>query len=155
MSPFLKDAGCRGKLYAINPTRNDRVSETADILADVLVIDDDAVMRDLVADWLDAAGYRVRSAADCQAALAQAVRARPRLIVTDMCMPGASGAAAIARLRQQQPQARIIAISGHFNSGHGVAAEEALAAGAARAFAKPVKRAAFIEAVTEILAQPD
>ena len=36
---------------------------------DVLVIDDDAILRDLVADWLLAAGYKVRKAADCKAAL--------------------------------------------------------------------------------------
>ena len=29
-------------------------------LAEVLVIDDDEIMRDLVADWLEAAGYAVR-----------------------------------------------------------------------------------------------
>ena len=38
--------------------------------ADVLVIDDDEIMRDLVADWLAAAGYGVRKAADCPAGLA-------------------------------------------------------------------------------------
>ncbi|MDB5803269.1 MAG: response regulator receiver protein [Betaproteobacteria bacterium] len=130
---------------------NDRVSEAATIPVDVLVIDDDAVMRELVADWLDAAGYRVRKAGDCQSGLAQARRVRPALIVTDMTMPGASGAAAIAKLRQQHPETRIIAISGHFNSGHGLSAEEALEAGAARTFGKPVKRADFIGAVAEIL----
>jgi CheY-like chemotaxis protein len=133
---------------------NDRVTETANLGTDVLVIDDDSVMRELVADWLDAAGYRVCKAIDCQAALAQAERARPQLIVTDMCMPGASGAIAIARLRQQHPGARIIAISGHFKSGHGLSAEEALAAGALRAFGKPVKRAEFISAVAEVLGLP-
>lgn len=131
------------------------MSETENLLADVLVIDDDAVMRELVADWLDAAGYRVSAACDCQAGLEQARRAPPRLIVTDMCMPGASGAAAITRLKLQYPRARIIAISGHFNSARGLSAEEALAAGAARTFGKPVKRAAFIDAVAEILALPE
>ncbi|HEX4326770.1 MAG TPA: response regulator [Burkholderiales bacterium] len=131
------------------------MSEIANIQVDVLVIDDDSVMRELVADWLDAAGYRVGKATDCQAGLEQACRVRPGLIVTDMVMPGASGATAIARLRQQHPGVRIIAISGHFNSGHGLSAEEALEAGAARAFGKPVKRAEFIGAVAEILGPPE
>ena len=112
-------------------------------------------MRELVADWLDAAGYRVGKAIDCQAGLEQACRVRPMLIVTDMCMPGASGATAIARLKQQHPGVRIIAISGYFNSAHGLSAEEALKAGAVRTFGKPVKRAEFIGAVAEILGPPE
>lgn len=127
------------------------MSETANIPVDVLVIDDDSVMRELVADWLDAAGYRVGKAIDCQTGLAQACLVKPLLIVTDMYMPGASGAVAIAKLKQQHPGVCIIAISGHFNSGHGLSAEEALEAGAARTFGKPVKRADFIGAVAEIL----
>jgi CheY-like chemotaxis protein len=35
--------------------------------AEILVIDDDAVMRDLVADWLEAGGYKVRKATSCRA----------------------------------------------------------------------------------------
>lgn len=154
VTSIIDDPG-RCKLYAIRAAWDDRVSETENILADVLVIDDDSVMRELVADWLDAAGYRVCMAVDCQAGLEQAGRARPQLIVTDMHMPGASGATAIARLKQQHPQARIVAISGHFNSGHGLSAAEALAAGAVRAFGKPVKRAEFIDAVAAILGRPE
>jgi CheY-like chemotaxis protein len=36
--------------------------------AEILVIDDDPIMRDLVADWLEAAGYSVHKATDCNAA---------------------------------------------------------------------------------------
>jgi CheY-like chemotaxis protein len=130
------------------------VSETAKIHVDVLVIDDDAVMRELVADWLEAAGFRVHQAANCQSGLDRACHAEPQLIVTDMCMPGASGAAAIAKLKHMHPGARVIAVSGHFNSGHGVSAEAALAAGAERALAKPLKRAEFIGAVAALLGLP-
>jgi DNA-binding NtrC family response regulator len=121
---------------------------------DVLVIDDDAVMRELIADWLEAAGYSVRKAADCQAGLDQAILAVPQLVVTDMCMPGPSGVAAITKLKGSHPGVRVIAISGHFNSGHGLSAEAAVDAGATRALAKPVKRAEFIRAVAEILGPP-
>jgi two-component system response regulator ResD len=130
------------------------VSETAKIHVDVLVIDDDAVMRELVADWLEAAGFRVHRAANCQAGLDQACQVEPQLVVTDMCMPGASGAAAIAKLKHQHPGVRVIAVSGHFNSGHGVSAEAALAAGAERALPKPLKRAEFISAVAGLLGLP-
>lgn len=119
--------------------------------ADVLIIDDDAIMRDLMADWLQAAGYGVRKAANCCAAEAEARRAAPALIISDMFMPGPCGAAAIAQIKQAVPGIHVIAVSGHFNSGQGLSAEGALAAGAARALAKPVKRAELVRAVTELL----
>lgn len=122
--------------------------------ADVLVIDDDPIMRDLVADWLEAAGYGVRKAADCCAGVAEAERAAPALVVTDMCMAGPSGAVAIAKIRQRHEGMPVIALSGHFHFGHGLSAETALQAGAARALPKPVTRVEFMRAVADLLGPP-
>ena len=121
---------------------------------DILVIDDDAIMRDLMADWLEAAGYSVRKAGSCSAAVAEATRAAPALIISDMFMPGVCGAVAIGEIRRALPGAHIIAVSGHFGSGQGISAERALQAGAARAFAKPVKRSELLRAVDELLGPP-
>ena len=120
----------------------------------MLVIDDDAIMRDLMADWLESAGYGVRKVANCTAAVGEVQRATPAIIVSDMFMPGPCGAAAIAEIRRAVPGVQVIAVSGHFNSGQGMSAEEALAAGAARALAKPVKRADLVRAVAELLGPP-
>jgi CheY-like chemotaxis protein len=121
---------------------------------DILVIDDDAILRDLVTDWLEAAGYRVRRASDCCAAVAELGRQAPALIVSDMFMPGPCGADAIAQLKREHPGIALIAVSGHFNSGQGISAEAALAAGADRALAKPVKRADLLRAVAELVGAP-
>ena len=121
---------------------------------DVLVIDDDAILRDLVADWLLAAGYKVRKAADCKAALTAIQETAPALIVSDMFMPGACGATAIAELKRHAPAAALIAVSGYFKAGCGVSADEALGAGAARALAKPVRRAQLLIAVSELIGPP-
>lgn len=121
---------------------------------DILVIDDDAILRDLVTDWLEAAGYRVRRASNCCAAVAELARQAPALIVTDMFMPGPCGAEAIAELRREHPGIGLIAVSGHFNSGQGLSAEAAIAAGADRALAKPVKRADLLRAVAELVGAP-
>jgi CheY-like chemotaxis protein len=118
---------------------------------EILVIDDDAVMRDLVADWLEAGGYKVRKATSCRAWMEQLFRQSPALIVTDMYMPGPCGADAIGTLKKKHPGSKLIAVSGHFNSGQGLSAEAALAAGADRALAKPMKRADFMQAVAELL----
>jgi CheY-like chemotaxis protein len=121
---------------------------------DILVIDDDAILRDLVTDWLEAAGYRVRRAGNCCAAVAELGRQAPALIVSDMFMPGACGVEAIAELKREHPDIALIAVSGHFNSGQGLSAETAIAAGADRALAKPVKRADLLRAVAELVGAP-
>ena len=98
-------------------------------------------MREALAEWLEAAGYGVRKAADGSAGLAAAKFAAPALVVTDIHMPGMNGAMVIAELKQRYPEIPIIAISGLFNCGHGMDADAAIALGAARALAKPFKRA--------------
>jgi DNA-binding NtrC family response regulator len=121
---------------------------------EILVIDDDAIMRDLMSDWLEAAGYAVRKASDCTSGVAELERAAPALVVSDMWMPGPCGAAAINWMREKHPGLHVIAVSGHFNSGQGCGAQEALQAGAARALAKPVKRAELLRAVAELAGPP-
>ncbi len=121
---------------------------------DILVIDDDAILRDLVTDWLEAAGYSVRRVANCCAAVTELGRQAPSLIVSDMFMPGPCGAEAIAQLKREHPGVALIAVSGHFNSGQGISAEAALAAGADRALAKPMKRADLLRAVAELVGAP-
>ena len=118
---------------------------------DILVIEDDPIMREALTDWLQAAGYGVRTAADGNAGLAAVKLAVPAVVITDIQMPGTSGADIIAELKRGYPDVAIIAISGLFNSGHGLDAEAALALGAARALTKPFKRAELLRAVAELL----
>jgi len=94
----------------------------------------------------------VKSATSCRARLAQLFGAQPpALIVTDMFMPGPCGAEAIGTLKKKHPGTALIALSGNFNSGQGLSAEEAVAAGADRAFPKPVKRAELLKAVADLV----
>jgi CheY-like chemotaxis protein len=118
---------------------------------DILVIEDDSIMRDALADWLEAAGYAVRKAADGNAGLAAVRSAAPALVVTDIHMPGTSGSVVIAELKQRHPEIPVIAISGLFNSGHGLDADAAIALGAARAMAKPFGRAEFLRTVGDLV----
>ena len=121
---------------------------------DILVIDDDAILRDLVTDWLEAAGYRVRRAVNCCAGISDLGQHPTALIVSDMFMPGPCGVEAIQWLKREHPGVALIAVSGHFNSGQALSAEEAIAAGADRALAKPVKRADLLRAVAELVGTP-
>ena len=120
---------------------------------EILVIDDDPLMRDLITDWLEGAGYHVLKATDCGAACT-ALERHPALVVSDMWMPGPCGAEAIRWMREKHPGLQLIAVSGHFGSGQGCSEQDAVGAGAARAFAKPVKRAELLSAVADLIGPP-
>ncbi|NUQ76229.1 MAG: response regulator [Polyangiaceae bacterium] len=64
----------------------------------VLVVDDDAQVREMLRRVLEKAGYRVSIAADGEEALAAAQRERFDVVVTDLVMPRMSGDALIERL---------------------------------------------------------
>ncbi len=65
----------------------------------VLVVDDDPPLRRMLARTLTAEGYDVTVAADGGAALAEAERAAPDVIVLDVAMPALDGLAVCRRLR--------------------------------------------------------
>jgi two-component system, OmpR family, response regulator MprA len=67
----------------------------------VLVVDDDPPLRRMLARTLTAEGYEVTVAADGGAALAEAERAAPDVIVLDVAMPALDGLAVCRRLRSK------------------------------------------------------
>ena len=121
---------------------------------DILVIEDDAILRQALAEWLQGAGYAVRTATDGCAGIAAVKLATPALVVTDIHMPGMSGTMVIAELKRQRPGIPVIAISCLFDSGHGMDADAAITLGAARALAKPFKRGELLRAVADLLGPP-
>jgi DNA-binding response OmpR family regulator len=69
------------------------------VTARVLVVDDDATVRDVVARYLGDAGYRVDLAADGDDALRAAAAARPDAVVLDLMLPTTDGLAVCRALR--------------------------------------------------------
>ena len=121
---------------------------------DILIIEDDAIMREALGEWLEAAGYGVRRAADGHAGLTELECAAPALVLTDIHMPGLNGAVVIAELKRRYPAIPVIAISGLFNSGHGMDGQAAITLGAARVLAKPFKRGDLLRAVADLIGSP-
>jgi two-component system KDP operon response regulator KdpE len=66
----------------------------------LLVVDDDAAIRDILEQELRAAGYGVRTANDGSAALAAFRDAPPDVILTDLAMPRLDGFGLIAAIRK-------------------------------------------------------
>lgn len=85
--------------------------------ADVLVVDDEADIRELVAGILDDEGYDVRTATDSESALA-AIRARkPALLILDIWMAGGGmdGLELLDLVKTLDQDLPVIMISGHGN----------------------------------------
>jgi DNA-binding response OmpR family regulator len=77
----------------------------------VLVVDDDATVRDVVARYLGDAGYRVDLAADGEGALEAVARDRPDAVVLDLMLPGTSGLDVCRALRAGQRPPAIVMLT--------------------------------------------
>lgn len=69
----------------------------------ILVVDDDPTVSDVVARYLDHAGYAVAVVADGRVALDKAVADPPDLVVLDLMLPGLDGLEVFKQLRAQAP----------------------------------------------------
>jgi PAS domain S-box-containing protein len=109
----------------------------------ILVVDDEAGLRRMVAMMLEATGYRVMTAQHGAEALALYEQHRDRIgvVLTDMTMPLMDGATMLRALRALDPQVRIIAASGG----------EANVPGAQAYLRKPYSAKRLLEAVREVL----
>lgn len=120
-------------------------------MIEVLVVDDDALMRGLLAEWLSEAGYRVRQAENGATALRMLLSRPAGLLITDMDMPGRDGAQTLDEARRMLPGLAVIAISGGARDGRRNWAATALKLGAAKALAKPFERQDLLAAVAEVM----
>jgi len=77
----------------------------------VLVVDDDPPLRRMLERTLAAEGYEVSVATDGGAALAEAERAAPDVIVLDVAMPGLDGLAVARRLRGKGDRTPILMLT--------------------------------------------
>lgn len=66
----------------------------------VLVVDDEAVVRDVLTRYLEKDGFRVDAAEDGEAALELAARSRPDIVVLDLMLPKVDGLEVFRRLRE-------------------------------------------------------
>ncbi len=83
----------------------------------ILLVEDDDVVRTLIADMLRESGYEVLEAGDPEKALA--FRADYDLVVTDMVMPRMNGRQLADQLRGERPKLRVLYISGYAEEGIG------------------------------------
>jgi two-component system, NtrC family, nitrogen regulation response regulator NtrX len=92
--------------------------------ADILIVDDEADIRDLVAGILDDEGYSTRTARHSDEALASIEARRPNMIFLDIWLQGSrlDGLQMLEAIKELHPEIPIVMISGHGNIETAVAA---------------------------------
>jgi len=115
----------------------------------IFVVDDEPQIVTLLARILEREGHAVRKFESAQAALDALAAERPVLIVTDLMMPGMSGAELVSRARQEIPGIAAIVTSG-FASVDNV--RDAMRAGANDFIGKPFSVTDIRDVVARVLA---
>jgi two-component system, OmpR family, response regulator ResD len=77
----------------------------------VLVVDDEPTIAEVVARYLERAGYRTRIAADGIGAIDAAAEQRPDLVVLDIMLPGIDGLEVMRRLRERDRGTPVILLT--------------------------------------------
>jgi len=116
-------------------------------VADILIVDDEEADLVGMAAMLEPSGHQVHLARDAEEALETFLDRRIHLVVTDMVMPGADGLSLISALKNVDPGAAIIAISGKSRG----QLEASKIFGASKVMAKPIEREEFLAAIDEVL----
>ena len=85
--------------------------------ADILVVDDEADIRELVAGLLEDEGYRTRKAGSADEALAAIAARRPNLVFLDIWLQGSrlDGLQVLELIKESHPELAVVMISGHGN----------------------------------------
>jgi len=121
----------------------------------ILVVDDDEIMRTLLASTLTGAGYTVEESEDGRQAVKQLSVKPADLVIVDIFMPGKDGIETIQELKSNYHDLKIIAISGGGLTREMVFLNHAQIFGADRTFTKPLDWEAMLEAIRELVGPGD
>lgn len=120
----------------------------------ILIIDDEPMIRHLIARILDRAGYPTVCAANGIQGLACFRRERPVLVITDIIMPEREGIETIRQIRREAPTLPIIAISGSRRNGGADFLVMARELGATEILRKPFEPLDLLTYVTRSIGAP-
>jgi two-component system response regulator AtoC len=80
---------------------------------DILVVDDEPMIREFLSDLLTLRGHRPRTADSSVTAMRELQQQPCDLVITDVFMPSTSGLDMAANIRANYPDTRILVMSGH------------------------------------------
>jgi DNA-binding response OmpR family regulator len=117
----------------------------------ILIIDDDAQVREMLKKMFGRVGYHVLTAKDGKEGLRLFETSSVDLVVTDLIMPEQEGIETIIALRRRKSDVKIIAISGDGQENSTSYLNMATKLGAQKAFAKPLQRKELLDAIHNLL----
>ena len=88
-------------------------AQEKDEATQILIIDDEPVIRDLLVDVLSRKGYKVDTAEDGTVGLKKAKAKHYTVVFTDIRMPGMNGVEVYKRLKTISPESRVIVMTGY------------------------------------------
>jgi nitrogen-specific signal transduction histidine kinase/ActR/RegA family two-component response regulator len=143
---YLPAAEVPAKVNNIDPVRPTNVRGNGEL---ILIVDDEAQIRDITAAILSRNGYRVLLAGDGSEAVAlfASRSAEISLVVTDMSMPNLDGGVLANIVQHLNPSVKILAMSGLSSSG----GESKMRQVTAAFLFKPFKVEALLQAVNKLL----
>lgn len=113
----------------------------------VLIIDDDTDIRELWASFLEDGGYEISLAASGADGL-RIIDERPiDIVVTDVLMPDKDGIETLLEIKQRQPRAKVLVVSGGGISSNTAMLDVADAMGADGVLQKPVEMDKFCSTI--------
>ena len=119
--------------------------------ANLLLVDDDAIFRQVLARALEKRGFAVSCAEDVETASAMALANPPEYAVIDLKMPGSSGLVLVQRLKALDVETRIVMLTGYASIATAV---EAIKLGATHYLAKPADADDIVAALMRNEADP-
>jgi DNA-binding response OmpR family regulator len=120
-------------------------------LARILIIDDEELLRETIAQVLDDAGFDTRAASDGEEGIAEFRKSPSDLVITDILMPTKEGIETIRELRRLSSGVKIIAMSGGGNLLKTSYLDVARQLGANVVLRKPFEMRALLDAVNNCL----
>jgi DNA-binding response OmpR family regulator len=120
-------------------------------MARILVIEDDTLVGEWLADLLGRAGHDVRRAENGHEGIRLLAQSPADIVITDMIMPEKEGFETITELHRDHPEVPIVAISGGGQTGPKDYLETARLLGAAEVFAKPLDGPALLAKVSDLV----
>lgn len=113
----------------------------------VLIVDDEAALRDMLVEDFELMGAKVYSADNGLAALEVLASERIDLIISDVKMPELDGLELLKRVRAIDPRIPVVILVTGFAE---CTVERAVELGAMMLFPKPIPRKAFLSYIKEI-----
>lgn len=116
-------------------------------MAKILLVEDDELVRDMLAQLLTRASHEVIHAIDGDQAAQILKTVEPDIMVTDIIMPKKSGITLISEVRNKHPHMEIIAISGGGRLDPMGYLDLSESLGASVSFEKPIDNSALLMAI--------